>query len=163
MGYRTVSTLTRAEYGLDLIYGGPVWGKLRKWRRCTVNQWSFVARRCLFRMRPRYCRRVCSVNRLRWLRVVCVDIRALWRPDFCNSSCGWFAAYPLSFFCRRWWSPSKLSIVRMKCFCNVQLRLDYRRSDAWFNLTPQVKLSHSESISWRLCNPCLALLARSRA
>ena len=46
----------------------------------TVIRWSLAAHRCLFRMGPRYGRRVSSVNRLRWLRMVCVDIRELWRP-----------------------------------------------------------------------------------
>ena len=50
-------------------------------RRYTVTQWSLVARRGLFRMGPRYGRRACSVNRLRWLRMVCVDIRPSWRPS----------------------------------------------------------------------------------
>ena len=45
-----------------------------------VNQWSLGAHRCLFRMGPRYGRRACSVNHLRRLRMVCVDIRALWHP-----------------------------------------------------------------------------------
>ena len=82
MGYRTVNTLTRAVYGLHLIYGSPVWGRLRKERRCTINQWSLVARRCLFRMGPRSGRRAHSVNRLRWSCFVCVDIWVLWRPVF---------------------------------------------------------------------------------
>ena len=142
-------------------------------------------------MGPRYGRRVRSVNRLRWLRMVCVDIGALWRfcvpatvlwmvfTDFtgvwgeygnplttwflrvvyyvdgsrwsqslvCDVSTKellcvahwnvwhhlqsprWFAAYSLSFLCRRWWGLSKLFFVGMKCFCNAQVTIDYRRSD----------------------------------
>ena len=82
MGYRTVSTLARAVYGLHLINGSPVWGRLRKEMRWNVTQWGLVARRCLCRMGPRCGRRASSVNRLRWLRMVCVDIWALWRPGF---------------------------------------------------------------------------------
>ena len=82
MGYRTMNTLSRAVYGLYFIYGSPVWGRLRKERRCTVTQWNLVARHCLFRMGPRYGRRAPSINRPRWFRMVCVDIRALWRSVF---------------------------------------------------------------------------------
>ena len=82
MGYMTVGTLARAVYRLHLIHGSPVWGRLRKKRRCTVTQWSHAARRCRFTMGPRYGSRVRSLNRLRWLRVVYVDIRVLWRPGF---------------------------------------------------------------------------------
>ena len=32
-------------------------------------------------------------------------------------SSSWFAAYPLSFLCRRWWGPSKSFFVGMKFFC----------------------------------------------
>ena len=46
----------------------------------TVNQWSPAARRCLFRMGPLYSHWACSVNRLGWLRMACVDMWALWRP-----------------------------------------------------------------------------------
>ena len=185
MGYRTVSTLARAMYWLHLIYESPVWGRLRKERRCAVTQWSLAAHRCLFIMGPRYGRRARSVNRLRWLRIV--DIRALWRPGFLQQFlwmvsadpitvwgeyanplttwflevaryCGWFQvvpiscrrclnhrillcvahwnvwrhlpssrwfAYSLSFLCRRWLSHSKLFLIVMKCFCNVQLTRDY--------------------------------------
>ena len=192
-GYK--STLTRAVNGLHFIYGSPVWGRMRTERHCTLTQWSHAARRCLFRMGPRYGRPACRVNRLRWLHVICVDIGAWWHPAFfatvpvddhhgshmclrriCNplmawflevahyvdgsrwlqshvdnvSTTGllcvahwnvwrhlqfwsWFAAYSLPFLCRRWWGPCKLFFVGMNCFCNVQLRRDYRRSDAWFN------------------------------
>ena len=41
---------------------------------------SLVARHCLFRIRSRYKRQACSVNRLIWFCMVCVDIWALWRP-----------------------------------------------------------------------------------
>ena len=82
IGYRTGSTLARAVYGLHLIYGSPVWGRLRTKRRCTVTQWSLAACRCLFRMGHQYGRWARGVNRLRWLRMVCVDIRPLWRPGF---------------------------------------------------------------------------------
>ena len=46
----------------------------------SVTQWGLVARRCLSRMGPRHGRRACSVNHPRWLRMLCLDIRALWRP-----------------------------------------------------------------------------------
>ena len=82
LNWGTVITLTKSVYGRHLIYGNPVWGRLRKERRRTAVQWSLAARHCLFRMGPRYRRRTCSVNRLRWLRMVCVNIRALWRPGF---------------------------------------------------------------------------------
>ena len=82
MGYRTMNTVSMAVYGLYLIYGSLVWGRLRKVRRCTVTQWNLVARHCLFRMGPRYGRRAPSINRPRWFRMVCVDIRALWRSVF---------------------------------------------------------------------------------
>ena len=55
-------------------------GRMKKEKRCTVIQWSLVSRHYLFRVGPRYGRRTHSVNRLRWLHVVCVDIRGLWRP-----------------------------------------------------------------------------------
>ena len=71
MAYKTVSTLARV-----------VRGRLRKKRRCTATQWGLAAHRCLFRMGPQYGRRARSVNRLRWLRMVCVDILSLWRPGF---------------------------------------------------------------------------------
>ena len=45
-------------------------------RRCTVTQRSLAAGRSLLRMGPWYGLRAC----LRWLRMVCVDIRALWSP-----------------------------------------------------------------------------------
>ena len=76
-----VGTLARAVYGLHLFYGSSVWSRLGK-RRCTVTQWSIAARRCLFRLGPRYGHWARSVSRLRWLRMVCVYIRALWRPGF---------------------------------------------------------------------------------
>ena len=138
-----------------------------------------------------YGRRARSVNRLIWLRMVCVYIRALWRPGAsatvlvdslhwsrrcrclrqkCQScddvipgssllrdssnlwqamsqpqncchieTCGAICTpqvglqQPKSFLCRRGWRPSKLLFVGMKCFCNVKLTNDYKRSDAWFN------------------------------
>ena len=46
----------------------------------SITQWSLAARRCLFRWGPWCGRRTRSVNRLRRLRMVCVDIWALWRP-----------------------------------------------------------------------------------
>ena len=63
-----------------------IWSKylckscVRKEGRCTVTQSSLAAHRCLLRMGPRYGRRARSVNHLWWLRLVCTDIRALWRP-----------------------------------------------------------------------------------
>ena len=36
---------------------------------------------------------------------------------------------------------------------SLQVVSGYRRSDAWFKATPQVKISHSESVSWGLRNP----------
>ena len=39
-----------------------------------------AARHCLFKMGPRYSRRARSVNRLRLLRMVCVNVWAWWRP-----------------------------------------------------------------------------------
>ena len=176
-------------------------------------------------MGPRYGRRTGRVNRLRWLRMVCVDIQALWHPGFLQQfswmvsidpigvwgekanpltewclevahyvdgsrwsqsvlgdvsitellcmahwnvwrylqSSSWFAAHPLSFLCRRRWDPTRLFFVGIKSFCNVQLTRDYRRSGAGFELTPQMKMPHSESISWRLRNQCLALPVWSRA
>ena len=80
MGYSTLSTVARAVCGLHLTLGSPVWGRLRKEMCYTVTQWSLEARRCLLRMGPRYGRLARSVNGLRWLRLVCVDIRALWCP-----------------------------------------------------------------------------------
>ena len=50
--------------------------------RWNVTQWGLVAHHCLCRIGPRYGGRTSSVNRLRWLRIVCVDIWALWRPGF---------------------------------------------------------------------------------
>ena len=82
MGYKTVSTLVRVVYGLHLIYRRPAWGRLKKERHYTVTKKSLVAHHCLFRMGPRYGHWVRSVNCLRWLRIVCVDIRALWCPAF---------------------------------------------------------------------------------
>ena len=67
---------------LHLINRSPVWGRFRKERRFTITQWSLAACRCLFRMGPRYGRWAHSVNHLRWLRMVCVDIWALWHPGF---------------------------------------------------------------------------------
>ena len=93
MGCRTVSTLVRAMYWLHLIYGSPVWGRLRKERRCAVTQRSLAAHRCLFSMGPRYGRRARSVNRLRWLRIV--DIRALWRPGFLQQFLWMVSADPI--------------------------------------------------------------------
>ena len=54
------------------------------WERKGIvhNQWTLAARRWLFRTGPRYGRGVHSVNRLRWLRMVCMDIHALWLPGF---------------------------------------------------------------------------------
>ena len=49
-------------------------------RRYIVTRWSLAARHCLFRMGLWCGRRECSVNRLRWLRMVSVDILSLWRP-----------------------------------------------------------------------------------
>ena len=43
---------------------------------------ELAAHRCLFRVGPRYGRWAGSVNRLRWLRKVCVNIRALLCPGF---------------------------------------------------------------------------------
>ena len=57
----------------------PVWGRLRRERRSTITWWSLAARCSLFRMGPRYGRQAHSVNRLRWLRMICVVIWALWR------------------------------------------------------------------------------------
>ena len=57
----------------------PVWGRFRKEKRCTATQWSLAARRCLFRMGPRYGHWAHSVNRLRLLRMAYMDIRLLWR------------------------------------------------------------------------------------
>ena len=71
----TVCTLAMVVNGLH-FWGSPLWGRLRKDRRCTVTQWSLAARRCLLRIGPRYGRRALSVNRLRWLSMVCVGIRA---------------------------------------------------------------------------------------
>ena len=178
IGYRAVSMLPKAVYELHWLYGSHMWGRLRKERHCTVTQWSLAARYCLFRMGPQYGRQAHSVNRLRWLRAVCVDIRAMWCPSFlqqfswmistdpiddwgeyANSltvwflevthfmggsrwfqflvdnvsttelfcvahwniwlhlqSSSWFAPNLLSFHCRRWWGPSKLFIVGMRCF-----------------------------------------------
>ena len=143
---------------------------------------------------PRYGRRARSVNCLKCLCVVCVDIRALPRPrfpqqfmwmvstdpidvwgEYANYLTGWFlevghyvdgsrwsqflvgdvvttellcvanqsiwrylqsasfAAHPLLVLCRRWWGPSKFLFIKMKCFRNVQLTCDYRRSDEWFD------------------------------
>ena len=58
---------------------------------------------------------------------------AYWNSWHHLQSSSWFAAYSLSFHCWRWWGPSKLFFVGMKCFCNVQLTGNYRHSDAWFN------------------------------
>ena len=61
-----------------------VWSKevrqIEKGRRCTVTRCSLAVRHCPFMIGPRYGRRARSVNRLIWLRMVYVDIRALWRP-----------------------------------------------------------------------------------
>ena len=43
------------------------------------SPWHCAARHCLFKMGPRYGRRARSVNRLRLLRMVCVNTWALWR------------------------------------------------------------------------------------
>ena len=75
VGCRTVSTLASAVYVLHLIYGS----------LCEA-EWE--------RMGHRYGRRARSVNRLRWLRMVCVNIQALWLLVFCNSSCGWSLLIP---------------------------------------------------------------------
>ena len=174
-----------------------MWGRLRRERRCTITKWSLAARRCLFRMGPRYGLRTRSVNRLRLFRMVCVVIRAWWRlgvglhclrriwqsfdgvvPSgsvlrgwfrgsqslvgdvstrkvFCGThwnvwrhlqSSSWFAAYPLSFLCRRWWGPGKSFFVGMMCFFNAGYKwLQTFRCVTWFP-APQVKMSHSESI-----------------
>ena len=82
MGYRKMDTLPMAVYGLHLIYGSPVRGRLTKKISCNVNQWGLAARRCLFSIGPQYGRRARRVSRLRWLRMVYVDIRVLWRPGF---------------------------------------------------------------------------------
>ena len=59
--------------------------------------------------------------------------------------------------------PCRSLFVGIKCLCNVKLTSDYRRSDVWFNRNPQVKMSHSESISKRLRDPWLAVQIWSRA
>ena len=56
--------------------------QIEEQRCCTITQSSIAARRYLFRVGPRYGRRACSVNHLRWLRMVWVDIRVLLRPGF---------------------------------------------------------------------------------
>ena len=71
---------SRAVFGLHLIKGSAVWGRLKNKRRCTITRWSLAAHRGLFRMGPRYDRRARSQNRLRWLAMVWMGIRALWRP-----------------------------------------------------------------------------------
>ena len=67
---------------LECIWSRAVLCKAEKEMRCTVTQWNLAAHHCLFRMGPRYGRFSPSVNvnHLGWLRMVCVDIRASWRP-----------------------------------------------------------------------------------
>ena len=60
-----------------------MWGKLREERHCTITRWSLAAYHCLFRMGPQYNRQACSVNRMKCLRMFCVDIQALWCPGVC--------------------------------------------------------------------------------
>ena len=75
-----------------------MWGRLRKERHCTVTRWSLTAHCCLFRMGPGYGLWAHSVNRLRWLRMVCVDIQTLWHPgvsetvwdEYANPLTAWF-------------------------------------------------------------------------
>ena len=100
MGYRAVSTLVKAVYGLYLIWRSPVWGRLRKERRCTITRrspvwgrlrkerrctiikWSLAARRCLFRMGLGYhCGPTIVTDGLNWsqrcLRRTCQSIDAV--------------------------------------------------------------------------------------
>ena len=58
--------------------------QIEKQMYCTVTRWSLAAHRCLFSMGTR----TRGVSRLRWVRIVCVDVRTFWRPCFCKSYFG---------------------------------------------------------------------------
>ena len=49
-------------------------------RKCVVPSSSGALHTPLFMQNGAYCRRARRINRPRWLRMVCVDIRAVWRP-----------------------------------------------------------------------------------
>ena len=89
-----------------------------------------------------FCNRSWLVHGLHWSHCLC-GILKHWVPSAVLK-----LVYSIpSIHCRQWWDPGKLSFVGMQCFCNVQLTGDYRCLDMWFNQTPQVTMSHSESIS----------------
>ena len=96
MDYRMVGTLGRAVYGLHLIYGSLVWGRLRKQRWRIIIQWNLAAHHSLFRMGPRSGRWAHSINRL--IEVIthglCGYSGVMTSWYCCQSSCGWSPLVP---------------------------------------------------------------------
>ena len=117
---------------------------------CTVTRWSLAAHRCLFRMGP-WAR---GVNRLRWVRMVCVGVRTFWRPcvsakvildglhwcvwgEYANPFTGWFLEVANYLDGFRW--PKSLvgdaSTTELSCVAHWNV-WHHLQSSSWFAASP---------------------------